>query len=74
MFFSYNVWLAVVPPCVGFASLLFGGMDGMDSKPLFEAFNFFELSGILPIVTNFSKFRHKKIISCSCIFTPIIYS
>jgi len=28
-----NVWLAAVPPCVGFAGYLFGGMD---SKPLFD--------------------------------------
>ena len=26
-----NYWLAAVPPCVGFAGWLFGGMD---SKPL----------------------------------------
>jgi hypothetical protein len=31
-FFSDNVWLAAVPPCVGFAGWLLGGMD---SKPLF---------------------------------------
>jgi len=29
----YNVWLAAVPPCVGFEGGLFGGMD---SKPLFD--------------------------------------
>jgi len=31
-FIAPNVWLAAVPPCVGFAGWLFGGMD---SKPLF---------------------------------------
>jgi hypothetical protein len=35
LFFSFlvteNGWLAAVPPCVGFAGWLFGGMD---SKPL----------------------------------------
>jgi hypothetical protein len=30
-----NVWLAAVPPCVGFAGWLFGGMD---SKPLLADF------------------------------------
>ncbi len=32
---ALNGWLAAVPPCVGFAGWLFGGMD---SKPLFSAF------------------------------------
>jgi len=32
---AYNVWLAAVPQCVGFAGWLFGGMD---SKQVFCAF------------------------------------
>jgi len=32
----FNVWLAAVPPSVGFAGWLFGGMD---SKPLFSVFS-----------------------------------
>jgi hypothetical protein len=43
LFFSYfftvfveaNSWLAAVPPCVGFAGWLFGGMS---IKPLFVVF------------------------------------
>lgn len=31
MLVGWNGWLAAVPPCVGFAGWLFGGMDG---KPL----------------------------------------
>jgi hypothetical protein len=34
----FKVWLATVPPCVGFAGWLLGGMD---SKPLFGAFLFY---------------------------------
>jgi hypothetical protein len=30
---SANVWLAAMPPCVGFAGWLFGGMG---SKPLLD--------------------------------------
>jgi hypothetical protein len=33
----HNGWLAAVPPCVGSAGWLFGGMD---SKPLFFTFLF----------------------------------
>jgi hypothetical protein len=37
---SVNGWLAAVPPCVGFAGWLFGGMD---SKPLFAELIYFEV-------------------------------
>jgi hypothetical protein len=35
LFSQADGWLAAVPPCVGFAGWLFGGMD---SKPLFDEF------------------------------------
>ncbi len=44
-----NVWLAAVPPCVGFAGWLFGGMDSQSLmgdlficlifNDLFDSFN-----------------------------------
>src|SRR5690606_29247610 len=44
---SYG-WLAAVPPCVGFAGWLFGGMD---SKPLFSVRYYFSISMYLLFIS-----------------------